>query len=82
MRNSLATKTANHAHATAAPATNGTKARTSSSWMVTPTQAVLGRRMGIRLPGFFRAGLLALAYVFGVGLGFKIGHHSRSTTRH
>lgn len=81
MRNSLATKTANHARAAAAPVTKAaktSKARASSGWMVTPTQAVLGRRMGIRPPGFVLAGLLALASVVGVVLGFKVGHRPRA----
>lgn len=71
------TKTTGHVRAHPTPA----RGRASSPWMVTPTQAVLGHRVTLRLPWLFRGVALVIGYVAGVIMGTRIGRRPRSQRR-
>jgi hypothetical protein len=54
------------------------KRRLRSGWTITPVQAVIGRRMGLRYHWVQWVVGLVLVYVIGIAKGFKLGRDRRS----
>lgn len=48
--------------------------RVRAGWMVTPTQAILGRKGPIKYRLYFGAGGLAFGLIVGIVQGIRIGH--------
>jgi hypothetical protein len=63
------------------PRVQPSRAKARDDWTVTPTQAILGRRIGFRHHWSHWAS--GLTFMFGIGIiqGIKIGRHPRRRAR-
>lgn len=50
------------------------RARAASGWLVTPMQAIIGRRSNLKYRLYFGAGGLAFGLLVGIVQGIRIGH--------